>query len=424
MQGQRVFVKGRTFCCDDPALQAALALLYETPERPRCMCVPGGVELYISKRATYVLARMPGTGNQHHPSCQDYEPAPGTSGRGALIDDAIVQRAPDSIDVFVNFPLSRRAGKALPRGEAKAPTEVRVPKHRMSLQALLHTLYEEARFNRWYPAMEGMRNQRVLCKYLSDAATRIFVKNEALSSRLYIPEPFDADQKCAIAQRRRDRLAFLNASDDGGSFPFGLVIGEFKNAEVASAATKVWIKHMPETPFLMDARAWAKVERVYQSVLEARDADVPRKPRVLIAALIYARRENVYRIERLTLMLVSDRYLPLEGTYELPLLEKLCGERRAFCKPLKYDSASGAAFANVLLFDVRDDKGSDLPLHVVSALADEAQRDAKKRVVAEAGQGTWVWHTDQAIPDLPAPRQYRVTGAAEQVVARRPRARE
>lgn len=124
MQGQRVFVKGRTFSCDDPALQEALAALYETPERPRCMCVPGGVELYISKRATFVLARMPGTGGQHHPSCHDYEPAPGTSGRGALIDDAIVQRTPDSIDVYVNFPLSRRAGKALPRGEADAPTEV------------------------------------------------------------------------------------------------------------------------------------------------------------------------------------------------------------------------------------------------------------------------------------------------------------
>jgi len=417
MQGQRVFVIGRTFAAGEPALQDALAALYDTPERPRCMCVPGGIELYISKRSTFVLARMPGTGGQHHPSCHDYEPAPGTSGRGALIDDAIVQRTPDSIDVFVNFPLSRCSAKAIPRGEASAATEVRAPKHRMSLQALLHTLYEDARFNRWYPAMEGARNQAVLCKYLSEAATRIFLKNEPLGNRLYVPEPFNADQKSEIAQRRRDKLAFLNASEQGGRFPFGIVIGEFKNAEVASAGVKVWIKHMPDAPLFMDAKPWGKVERVYQSVLEARDADVPRKPRILIAAVIYARRENVYRIERLTMMLVSDRYIPLEGTYELPLLDKLCRERRSFSKPLKYDSANGAAFANFLLFDVRDDNGRDLPLHVISAFADDAQREAKQRAMAEAGQGAWVWHTDQAMPDLPAPGRYRVSGAAEQDVA-------
>jgi hypothetical protein len=41
----------------------------------------------------------------------------------------------------------------------------------MSLRALLHFLYERAGFNRWYPAMEGRRNQGVLHKYLCEAAS-------------------------------------------------------------------------------------------------------------------------------------------------------------------------------------------------------------------------------------------------------------
>ena len=224
MNGQRIFVKGRTFELGDPALQTALAAIYETPERPRCLCVEGGVDLYISRRSSvYHLARMPGTGNQHHPTCPDYEPNPASSGRGALMGDAIVEKSAETLEIHVGFPLSRSiGGRAIPRGEATPPKDVHAPKHRLSLQAVLHTLYETARFNRWYPAMEGARNQGVLCKYLMEAANHILVRGEPLARRLYVPEPFTADRKDEIAARRREKLAFLNASDQGEGIPVRL----------------------------------------------------------------------------------------------------------------------------------------------------------------------------------------------------------
>ena len=60
-QHQRFFIKGKTFAADDSLLQDALARIYDTPERPRCMCIRGGVNMYVAKHRHYVVKRMPGT---------------------------------------------------------------------------------------------------------------------------------------------------------------------------------------------------------------------------------------------------------------------------------------------------------------------------------------------------------------------------
>jgi hypothetical protein len=73
------------------------------------------------------------------------------------------------------------------------------------------------------------------------------------------------------------------------------------------------------------------------------DADVERKPRVVMAALIYAKREHIYQVESLSLMLTTDQWIPLEGLHELPLIEALQRQGRQFIKPLKYDVKSAAA---------------------------------------------------------------------------------
>lgn len=79
------------------------------------MCVDGGVEMYISKHRTFVIKRMPGTGPQHHPSCESFEDEASHSGRGALLGSAIVPGTDDYVDLRVNFPLTRSDRKARTR---------------------------------------------------------------------------------------------------------------------------------------------------------------------------------------------------------------------------------------------------------------------------------------------------------------------
>jgi hypothetical protein len=277
-------------------------------------------------------------------------------------------------------------------------TEVTCPHRRMSLRALMHFLFERAGFNRWTPALEGKRNQAVLHKYLIEAAEGVVVKGEQLESRLYVPEVFNESRKAEAAQRRRAKLAVLQPRE--GVCPLAVVLGEFKLCEAASVGARIWIKHMPDAPLLIESRNWRGIERRFAPLFEARDADGGAGVRLAMAALIRARREQTYEIESASVMLASEHWIPLEGVHELPLIQALVEQQRRFVKPLRYDAASVAVFANVLLLDAGP---APVPLHVISPFMKTTDRTAKERAIAKAAAaGPWVWNTDQPLPPLPA----------------------
>lgn len=402
MDHARYFIRGRTYAAAGSDLQDALARVYGSSERPRCMCVPGGVEMYIAKHGEYIVKRMPDTGEQHHPTCQSFEPPLTYSGLGELIGEAIIEHSPDQVEVRLDFPMSRVPGRPLPRGEAHPdPAEVQAGRKRMSLRALLHFVYERARLNRWYPAMDGRRNQGVLHKYLTEAAKTIIVKGGALDERLYVPEPFRVDHKAEIGERRRRRLAFLHSPEEAVQFKLGIVIGEFIGCEATTFGRRISIKHMPDVPLHIENKAWERVERSYGAIMQARDADVERKPRALLAALFYAKREFIYQVDTLSMMLTTDQWVPLEGLHELPLIEALQQQGRAFMKPMRYDARSAAAFPNVLLLDCGP---VPVPLHVSSPFAETKDRALKEKAVTSPdGRAAWMWQTDKAMPPLPEP---------------------
>jgi uncharacterized protein DUF1173 len=331
---------------------------------------------------------------------------------GELIGEAIIERSPESIELRVDFPLSRVRGRTSIRGAAQEIAEINAPRHRMSLRAVMHFLFERAGFNRWYPAMEGKRTQGVIHKYLLEAADGIQTKGISLSERLYVPEQFHDDRKTGIAERRRSKLAILQAPEDDVQFKMALVIGEYKGGEASPLGHKVWLKHMPDAPLFIDARAWERIERAHGSMLEARDADTKTKLRVVICALIYAKREHTYQIDTASFMLTTENWIPIEGTHEVDLIQALTEQRRRFVKPLRYDARSTAAFPNVLLLDTG---AKPTPLHVLSASMDAKDRAVKDKVAKAQRETTWVWSTDQPIPRLPQVVRSKMTEASMQI---------
>lgn len=107
MDIQRFSIKGRVFEADHPQLPGALAQVHDSPERPRCLCVPGGVEMYVAHHSQFVVKRMPDTGSLHHPGCPSFEPAPQQSGLGELMGAAVLESAQGSIELRVDFPWTR-----------------------------------------------------------------------------------------------------------------------------------------------------------------------------------------------------------------------------------------------------------------------------------------------------------------------------
>lgn len=398
MDDQRFFIKGVTYLAADPRLQDALARVYETPERPRCMCVQGGVDMYVAKHRLYVVKRMPGTGDKHHPSCASYEPEYGLSGLGELIGDAVIERSPESVELRVDFPLARVPGRAIPRGEPVPSAEVNAPRRRMSLRAVMHFLFERAGFNRWTPAMEGKRSQAVIHRYLMNAAAEIEIKGARLSERLYVPEQFSEERKVEIAERRRQKLSILLTPEGNARHQMALVLGEFKGAEASTFGKKVWIRHMPDAPLFIDNKSWERIERAYGDILEARDADTRGRQRIVLCALVYAKREHIYQIDTVSFMLTTENWIPIDGIFETDLIRALTEQKRCFLKPLRYDAHSTAGYANVLLLDTGK---IPTPLHIVSHFAGPSERAAKERAIKADGMRCWAWYSGQAMPPLP-----------------------
>jgi hypothetical protein len=393
-------VRGQRVSADADNFQEVLAAVYNSEDRPLCMCAAEGVPMYVAKYGEYVLKRMPDTGPSHHPSCDSFEPEPGVSGRAEL-GAAIDEKENQPVEIKLGFALSRYAGRPGPTPgdpSERPPGEVDSKTPRCSLRALVHYLWEEAGLNRWYPRMKGKRGQWTLHKYLIREAQRVRTKGVSLGERLYVPEVFRVQDKEAIAERRRQHLAFLHSPEDNVVFKMGLVIGEYNGVEPGAVGMKLYVKHAPDAPLHIDSRSWERVRRNYGEIMDAVDADVAHKPHVVLAAVIYAAQEGMYQIESMSMMLVSDQWLPVEGVYEIPLLERLIEQDRVFIKPLRYDAKSAAKFPNVLLLDAGDEP---IHMHVISPMADEKTRRAKEHQVRERGELAWEWDRSKSMPQIP-----------------------
>lgn len=394
---QRFAIRGRVWQAQQAGVQQALGAIYGTPERPRCLCMPGGVEMYVAQLREFVVKRMPNTGDRHHPRCSSFELEAAQSGFGNLSGHAVLERETGRTELRVDFPWTRRPGRGSSSPSATAPGRVESTARRMSLRALMHLLFDRAGFNRWTPAMAGRRRWGVIRKYLLDTAEQIDVAGGPLTDRLFVPEVFDEGTKAQAAHRRRDKLAFLNPRD--GTTPLALVIGEFKAAETVEEGRRVWIRHMPDAPLLVEDRLWQRLTRRHAPLFEARDADTGLRVRLVMAALIRARREFTYEIDAASLMMTSEHWIPVEGVHELPLINAMVTQGRRFLKPLRYDAPGAEAFANALLLDAGHEAW---PLHLLSPYMDERARALKQRAIRNASSEPWVWETDKPLPPLPA----------------------
>ena len=352
--------------------------------------------MYVALAREYLVKRMPDTGHLHRPSCPSFEPDVAQSGMGALTGSAVRELDTGRIELRVDFPWTRRPASAMKAATPSASGQVEATDPRMSLRALMHLLFDRAGFNRWTPAMEGRRRWGVIRKYLLEAAEQIDVAGGPLTERLFVPEVFDEATRAEAAHRRRQKLAVLSPHD--GATPLALIIGEFKVVEAVDEGRRVWIRHLPDTPLLVEERVWQRLARRYAPLFEARDADTGLRIHLILAALIKTRREFTYEIDAASLMMTSEQWIPVEGVHELPLIDALVTQGRRFLKPLRFDVPSAEAFANVLLLDAGPQA---VPLHLVSPYLDERSRAVKQRAISRSQPSPWVWQTDQPMPPLP-----------------------
>ncbi|WP_167758759.1 DUF1173 family protein [Zemynaea arenosa] len=381
-QAQRLLLPSGVIAISDKDLQAALAQAYEAGVRPRCLCREAGVEMYIARYERYVVKCMPGTGRQHEPQCPSFL----TEQEGE--HEAIRAGADGRFDVLVKFSLMSRGASPGRSESAHAGDATRRPRP-FTLTALLHLLIDHAQINRWSPPSQ--RPYHYLQREIEKAAANFRIKGHSLSDVLFIPETYDPKRKLEVLERRRHRVRAL-LHRNGIQSPRAVLVGELKHSEPGNLLRRVWLKHMPERPILVEEKTWKLATVRFRGALEALDAGLA--VRVLLAAVISDGTGQEIRIESCALVLTTKSWIPIAGSFELDLHDRLVSGERTFYKPLRYDASSWTQLPNFVLLDAGPEP---VPLHVIDPWADQADIERKRKVA----EGSWIWQLDQPAPPLP-----------------------
>lgn len=382
----------------DPALPAALASIYGTKVRPVCACKSGGVEMYISKVVgKFAVKRMPNTGPDHSPECDSYEPPPELSGLGQLVGNAIDEDTDEGVTTLkLGFSLTRVAGKSAPSPGTSEKDSVKTDGNKLTLRGTLHYLWEQAGFNRWSPAMEGKRSWGVIRKYLLLAAENKMAKGGSLVERLYIPEPFSAEKKGEIAQRRMARMAKA-AAPAKETRQLMIVVGEVAEIGKSRFGFKIRFKHVPDCDFMMNEDLHKRLQKRFATELELWESHAENGAHLMAIATFGVGHTGVPSFEEIALMVVSPGWIPYESQFELMLLEALAEKKRRFTKGLRYNLASSTPLASVVLSDTLPQPTA---MYVVPFGANDEYLQELGQLVENSRLQPWRWELGTA--DMPA----------------------
>ena len=350
-------IGGRQFDTDSPALAEALADAHRRQLRPRCLCRPGGIEMYVARLGGgHIVKRMPDSGSAHDPACPSFEPDAYSSGLGQLIGSAIVEDlSTGATTLKLDFALSVQPGRQAPTGQGAPAGTVRNAGARLTLRSLLHYLWHQAELARWHPGLAGLRNWRTVRRQLLQAAAEMVAGGATLASRLYVPEVFSVEQKDQIAGRRCQHWA-SSAVRPGRPQPLLLLIGEVKEIVPGRHGYRAVIKHVPDVAFAMDEQLYRRIETRFADELALWNAS--EGIRMIVIAAFGLNETGLPYIAGLYLMTVTRHWLPVENAAEWQLVDRLVDDQRAFLKVLRYDLRRDTPLASVALTD----RGDPTPL--------------------------------------------------------------
>jgi hypothetical protein len=387
-----------------------------TSLRPRCLCQPEGIEMYVARLGEgYIVKRMPGTGCQHAPDCPSYDPPPEYSGLGQVLGTAITENTATGQTLLrIDFSLSRIAGRAgiSPTANLDAPrSSATSDGTRLSLRALLHYLWEQAGLTRWQPGFAGKRSWATVRRHLLQASEHKSVRGAPLSQRLYIPEGFWVDQREAINARRLAQWASAVPSDTPAAMPdkpqhLMLMIAEVKEIAPARYGHKAVIKHVPDQAFTLDTTLYRRLSRRFQAELALWGAadDL----HMVMIATFGVGTTGLPAIAELSLMPVTAQWLPVEDAFDKQLIEALVRESRTFAKGLRYNLPCTQTLANATLLDC----AGHAPLLFIAppGVDPVSWREAAQKVAATADGPMWAWQPlAEAMPPLPG-REIQLRG--------------
>lgn len=395
-------IGGQRFEVATSGFAQAIANTHAARQRPRCLCTPEGVEMYVARLAGphggYIVKRMPDTGCRHACDCPSFEPPADLSGLGQVLGTAINEDpAIGQTSLRLGFSLTKLPGRSQMPPAGDESESVCTDGTKLSLRGLLHYLWDQAELTKWHPGFAGKRTWGTVRRQLLSASEDMFARGDSLRSRLYIPETFFLDQRDAINARRSAQwLQTLSAPGKPQSLM--LLIGEIKEIVPARYGFKAVVKHVPDQAFALDHQLYRRLGRRFATELALWGACD--HMHMVIIATFSVSEAGVPVVSELSLMPVTQHWLPVENVFDEQLVDRLVSQGRTFRKGLRYNLPATIPVANATLMDTGGEPYS-LRISRESEANTEAPLPPETHQHAHLPQ-SWVWRPeDGAMPPLP-----------------------
>lgn len=404
---QRYYVIDREMHSGEAGFEAMIAEAYARKKRVRCLCRPETeLDLYIAHRhGSHVLARMPGTGVFHAPSCDHYEAPDFLTGLGEVRGQAIIEDELSGDTLLkLAFPLARGPARAAPSSFTNEKPDIKATPKKLTIRGLLHFLWDRAELTHWHPRMESKRTWYIVRRQLINASLGCKARGDGLSRYLFVPEPFKLEDRDAIARRRHSELALAESSRDA----IQIIIGEIKSIESARFGEKLLVKHLPEWPFLMDddmARRFHKRFAIEEELWRAAEGE----GHLILAASFSIGASGLPQLHEMAVMPVTNEWIPFEGMEERTLVQKAVSERRRFVKGMRVNLASERPIASLTLKDMGD---VAVAVHLARNLPNPSYDEALAALMRTPGIDHISWRSGDALPS-PASRRASIEASGQ-----------
>ncbi len=387
---------------EQPDLKTILETAYKAKLQPFCMCKgEPGLPMHIAHiNGGYWIRRNPRTGKQHEVRCGSWEIPDEFSGRADVFGSGISYDG-DKALLRLAFPLAKQGNRIAPpmsAGGNEDKLSVNNGGKRLSLQGLLHTLWDEAGLAKWQ-AGEPERKWEYVHESLMVATDDKVVKQHPLSHFVFIPEPWERGRAEEQEASRRKRLIGFAVQQGKKGHQLMLLIGELKKIESSSSGgIRFIVRHVPGFSFSGNEKLKERIEKYYSKEATVVRATEEKWSHQMVAATFSVLPEGAAEIEEICYMPVNSQWIPFDNIYEHDLVAKLIGTKRSFIRPLRYNRLKTSVMPTVVLTDTGS---GPTALYIIPPDQDS---DRVRNASLEVDYAKWFWDTKESneMPDIPA----------------------
>ncbi|MCX4681354.1 DUF1173 domain-containing protein [Streptomyces sp. NBC_01433] len=360
----------------------------------RCLCRRPALRLVIrcTRAGRYHVAGWPGEGEQHDPTCPFHKLGPGLSGRDRYSTQAI-RETDHGVSIRLATPLTSTL--AQPATHDAAPEETgddAGSRRSVGLLGLLHWLWEQARLNVSHP-QTGRLTWRTCHARLRQQLRETTINGHGMDEALYVVPPFThaaADANTAALDAFRARLGRHGTTERRA-----LILGQIKEVAPTPHGVAYRLAHQ-RTPLYARSALHARAIRSYRHAF-GKTAAGHGATRVALFVVERSPKGHLIAVD-LAAMLTTAAYIPADSSYEVVMADALAACRRAFIKPLRYDTAD-AVLPDFVLTDMTP--AAYVEVYGIHGREAYDRRKTEKREFYQRQGGQLIeWDVAQPLPAL------------------------